>query len=81
LFVFCRPTFPDSSNPYEGLLSQTDPAFCFMPGVRAPIKIGAGCLLCRPKLHLHFKTHPLFPMFLGLIKKNFELDFEYEIWM
>jgi hypothetical protein len=37
---FCRPTFPDSSNPYEGLLSRTDVAFCFMPGVRAPIKLG-----------------------------------------
>jgi hypothetical protein len=24
---FCRPTFPDSSNPYEGLLSRTDVAF------------------------------------------------------
>jgi hypothetical protein len=23
---FCRPTFPDSSNPYEGLLSRTDVA-------------------------------------------------------
>jgi hypothetical protein len=77
-FFFCCPTFPDSSNPYEGLLSWTDVAFCFMPGVRAPIKIDAGCSGTPLYVHLHFKTHPLFRMLLGLTKKNFELDFEYD---
>jgi hypothetical protein len=60
------------------MLSRTDVAFCFMPVVIAPIKIGAGCSGTPNYLHLHLKTHPLFPMLLGLTKKNFELDFEYD---
>jgi hypothetical protein len=56
-FCFFCPTFPDSSNPYEGLLSRTDVAFCFMLGVRAPNNDWCR-LLWHPKLHLQ-SGHPV----------------------